>query len=105
VIVPFTVIMPGRHGVMGPSSTRGPGALGGAQTSPPGLGGVGAAQPARSASSFFSFNSGFGTRHSLRDGVSAVSANLSVASFALASIATSQQLMPPPMASRFVMER
>src|SRR5688572_4854349 len=53
VIEPRTVIIPDRHGVTGPSLTPPAGPAGGAQTSPPRLGGWGAAQPARASSSFF----------------------------------------------------
>jgi hypothetical protein len=62
VIVPLTLIMPGRHGLIGPSVTGTPaGPDGGAQTSPPRLGGFGAAQPARASSSFLSFRIGLAT--------------------------------------------
>ena len=104
VIVPRTVIIPGRHGVTGPSSIRGPGADGGAQTSPPGLGGVGAAHPARSASNFFSFSSGFGTGHSLRRRRDLPPAEIYPPwRLHWRAAATSQRSMPSPNASRIVM--
>ena len=65
VIVPLTVIAP-RHVETGPSVTGAVGTLGapgavdgGAQTWPPGLGGVGAAHPACASASRFSFRIAF----------------------------------------------
>ena len=61
-IEPPTVIIPGRHGVTGPSSIGGTVVCpGGAHTVPPGLGAFGAAHPALAASNCFSLRIGLGT--------------------------------------------
>src|SRR5687768_2849963 len=59
VIVPLTVISPPRHVETGPSVTGAPGGAGGAHTAPPGLGAVGAAQPACASASRLSFRTRF----------------------------------------------
>jgi hypothetical protein len=58
---PRTVIIPARHGLIGPSSIWDVGEPGGPHTAPPGLGALGAAQPARASSKFLSLRIGLGT--------------------------------------------
>ena len=65
MIEPRTVIMPGRHGLTGPSVIGVvvvPALAGGPHTVPPGLGDVGAAQPVRASSKVLSLRIGLGTR-------------------------------------------